>query len=170
MQDKLAELEAAQEAAAAQEMEAQGEWKKLAEQNADKASELEKQLAQQQQQLANERRNRMAISEATRLGVADPTDANVIAAVSGIDPGGEDAEAEIRKALEALKESRPYLFQANRPGGLASFNPSGQSQQQAGETDEQKRARLFGGSRQFFDPEAAARSGGGVVWPKGKPD
>jgi hypothetical protein len=166
-QTRLAELEAAQAAAETAELEAQGKWKELAEQNAAKVAEYEARLAEGEAALQAERRNTLAVTIATQLGAIDPTDANFVSAVAGIEITAEDAAAQIQQALTALKEARPYLFSTGKPN-LASFNPSGQPQNPPAETDEQRRTRLYsGGSRAFFDTTGA---GGGVIWPKGEPD
>lgn len=167
----LSDLQKAQDAAEAKKLEEQGEWQKRAEQEAAKRQELEAKLEAQLRQLTDERRNRLAVHVATQLGAIDPTDANFLAAVSGVDVEADDAEQAIRQALEALRESRPYLFQVRRGATLASFNPAQGPQQPHRETDDERRERLYsGGSRKFFDPEAAAKAGGGLVWPKGKPE
>jgi hypothetical protein len=166
-QKRLSELEEAQAAAETAELEAQGQWQALAEQNAAKVAEYEAKLAEREAALQAERRNSLAVTTATQLGAIDPTDANFTNAVAGIDISADDAQAQIQQALTALKEIRPYLFGTGKPN-LASFNPSGQPQDPPAETDDQRRARLYsGGSRAFFDKAGA---GGGVIWPKGEPD
>lgn len=169
-QAQLDEIRQAQEADETQRLAQQGEYKKLAEQEAAKRAALEKQLADQERALAGERRDRLAISVATTLGAIDPTDANFTAAVAGIDPNEDGAQDAIRQALETLKERRPYLFGQHRQG-LAPFNPSGQDQGPPRETDAQRRMRLYsGGGQSIFDASGATEHGGGVIWPKGKPD
>lgn len=165
-QAQLAEFQKTQEAAEAKKLEEQGEWQKLAEQEVARRAELEQELAAREQMLNDEKRARLAISAATTLGAIDPSDANFEAAVSGIDISEPDAQAKIEQALEALKASRPYLFQGHRPS-LASFNPSGQEQVAQGETDAERRARLYGGGLRIFDTRRAEESGGGAVIVKG---
>jgi hypothetical protein len=148
---KLRKLEEAQIATETAELEAQGKWKELAEQNVAKTADLESQLAEREAALQTERRNTLAVSVATQLGAIDPTDANVQTAVVAIDIAVDDAEAQIRQALEALKASRPYLFGTGKPN-LAPFNPSGQPQPEPKETPAQQRERIRGGGgKSFFD-------------------
>jgi multidrug efflux pump subunit AcrA (membrane-fusion protein) len=169
---RMAEIEAAQEAAEAKKLAEQGEYKTLAEKARAEADQLRQELEAERARLASERVNNQALAIAASLGVIDPTDANVLAAVAGIDPASENTEAEIKTRIEGLKETRPYLFGTNRPG-LSSFNPTGQPNEPALETDEARRARLNNPGSNFFnfENEAALRAaGGGVIWPKGKPD
>ncbi len=165
-QAKLQELETAQTAAETAELEAQGQWKTLAEQNAAKTVELEAQLAEREAALQAERRNTLAVSIATQLGVINPTDANVRAAVAAIDIATDGAEAQIQQALEALKVSRPYLFGTGKPN-LAPFNPQSGPTDPATETPAQRRQRIYGGGpSRVFDPKSAEERGGGVLYPK----
>jgi multidrug efflux pump subunit AcrA (membrane-fusion protein) len=167
-QKQLKDLQTAQEAARAAELEAQGQWKELAEQNAQRTAQLEAQLAEQESKLNIERRNTMAVSIATALGAIDPTDANFTSAVSEIDISADDAQGQIKEALEALKEARPYLFGSGKPN-LAPFNPATGETQPATETAAQRRQRIYGGgASRVFDPKAAQERGGGVVYTQTK--
>lgn len=163
---QLKQFQTAQEAAATAELEAQGKWETLAEQNATRATELEAQLLTQQNQLADEQRSRKTMGIAAKMGF-DPTDANVMAAVSSVDISEADADAKIQQALEELKEARPYLVQGTKTPNLAAFNPGGQPQLPRKETDAERRLRLSGGGSGNFLGDTDS---GGVVWPKGKPD
>jgi molecular chaperone GrpE (heat shock protein) len=171
---RLAELQTAQEAAEAAKLAEQGEFKTLAERAKEEAETLRQELEAERATLAAERLTRQASTIAATLGVIDPNDANVTAAINGLDPSADDLADQIKQRLEALKEVRPYLFQANRAASLARFDPSGQPQGPARETDEERRARLHGGNTAFFnfeDQEAMRAAGGGVIWPKrGQPD
>lgn len=163
---KLRELEEAKTATETAELEAQGQWKTLAEQNAAKTADLESQLAEREAALQAERRNTLAVSVATQLGAIDPTDANVQTAVVAIDIAVDGAEAQIRQALEALKASRPYLFGTGKPN-LAPFNPATGPTEPAAETATQRRQRIYGGGpSRVFDPKSAEERGGGVLYPK----
>ncbi len=163
---KLRELETAQATAETAELEAQGEWQKLAEQNAAKAVELGVQLAEREAALQIERRNTLAVSIATQLGAIDPTDANFLNAVVTIDIAADGAEAQIRQALDALKAVRPYLFGTGKPN-LAPFNPATGPTEPAAETAAQRRQRIYGGGpSRVFDPKSAEERGGGVLYPK----
>lgn len=167
-QKQLKDLQTAQEAAEAAELEAQGQWKELAEQNAAKTAQLEAQLAEQEKRLNAERRNTLAVSIATQLGAIDPTDANFTSAVSEIDISADGAPGQIQQALEALKEARPYLFGTGKPS-LAPFNPATTPTEPAAETPAQRRQRIYGGgASRVFDPKSAQERGGGVVYTQTK--
>jgi hypothetical protein len=164
-QKQLKDLQTAQEAAEAAELEAQGQWKELAEQNAAKTAQLEAQLAEQEKRLNAERRSVLAVSIATQLGAIDPTDANFTSAVSEIDISREGAQEQISQALTALKEARPYLFGTAKPN-LAPFNPATGEPEPATETAAQRRQRIYGGGpSRVFDPKYAKKMGGGVIFP-----
>lgn len=160
----LDEIRQTQEAADAKKLEEQGEWQKLAEQNATKVKEAEAKLAEQDVALKAERRSALAISIATQLGAIDPTDANFQSAVGAIDIAADDAETKIRQALEALKVARPYLFGTGKPN-LASFNPATGSTEPTAETPTERRQRIYGGgASKVFDAKAAEKRGGGVIY------
>lgn len=149
---ELQKLQTAQEAAATAELEAQGQWKTLAEQNAAKTAQLEAQLAEGEKALNAERRNTLTVSIATRLGAINPSDANFQTAVGAIDIAADNnAEMQITQALEALKVSLPYLFGTGRPN-LAPFNPSGQPQTDTPLTFQQQRQKYQDKNKsKFFD-------------------
>lgn len=155
---KLEELEAGQ-------LSERDKLQKQIEKLEKKAAEAEAR-ALEKERLAQETLIRSAVlSEASKLGFANPEDAYLLLAQKPTI--GEDGQpAGVAEAIKALAESRPYLIrgtQSRIPTG-EPFNPSGQ-QGQLRETDEQRRARLFGGRRRNFDPEEMKRRGGGVVWP-----
>lgn len=110
------------------------------------------------------------ISEAAKLNFNDPDDAYRLLDLSTVkvdDTGKVEGAIE---AVKALAESRKYLIKQSSGRPLEPFDPAA-----AGgtlkETREQRMARLYsGGGQQFFDAEAAQRAGGGVIWPKGKPE
>lgn len=164
-QTQLSDLQKAQDAAEAKKLEEQGAYQELAKKAQAEAEQLRQELEAQAKRLTDEKRNRLAISVATRLGAIDPTDANFISAVAGIDAEGDDAEAAILSRLEALKDTRPYLFQGHRPTpALTQFNPGHGPQPQPRETDQQRRDRIYGGGVGIFDPQTAQEHGGGVVF------
>lgn len=105
-------------------------------------------------------------SIAGTMGAVDPNDPNFQQATQAIDPDGDGADEQIKKSIEALKAQRPYLFGKAQPH-LETFNPEGGGGG-VGETDDQKRARLFGGRNDdLWDPAPAAKRGGGVHFTPG---
>lgn len=69
---------------------------------------------------------------------------------------GETPEEIERDAEEIAKTlPKPTLNPTNPAAGAAS----------QGETDEQRRARIYGAGRNIFDPHEAQRHGGGVIYP-----
>lgn len=104
------------------------------------------------------------ISEAAKLNFNDPEDAYRLIDVNTLTVTDDKVEG-VSEAVKVLAESRKYLLKTNTPG-LANFNPAAGDTTQR-ETDAQRRARLYsGGGQGFFDPNAAAKAGGGIVWPK----
>jgi hypothetical protein len=102
---------------------------------------------------------------ASRMGIVDPD-----AAMRLLDRGhieftedGRPDGASVEGALKDLLKAKPYLRASAPPPGSAA-NPA--RQEPKGETDAQRRARLFGGGAPaMFDPQIAERSGGGVIFP-----
>ena len=104
------------------------------------------------------------ISEAAKLNFNDPEDAYRLIDMRLLTVTDDQVEG-VSEAVKALAESRKYLLKTSNPA-LTSFNPAA-GDPSPRETDAQRRARLYsGGGQQFFDPNAAARAGGGLVWPK----
>jgi len=104
---------------------------------------------------------------AGQLGAVDPYDANFLLATQAIDPHGDGAEQKIKDSIEAVKAQRPYLF--GKPAqNLAAFNP-GTSPAGSGarETDAQRRGRIYGGGGSVWEPDVAAKTGGGVYFSPG---
>lgn len=87
-------------------------------------------------------RQTKAISHASILGAYDPSDPNFAAAVAGIDPASDTADADIKAAIDALKAAKPYLFKPAGARPLESFNPAG-SEPGAAETDQQRAQRVL---------------------------
>lgn len=110
-----------------------------------------------------------ATAAAARLGFYDP--GIVIRLIdSGLvefdDHGDPKNVAELVKAL--ADEHKYLIKQAGQ--GLEPFNPAGGGGPLR-ETDQQRRQRLqSGGGTSFFDERNATQHGGGVVWPKPKPE
>jgi hypothetical protein len=156
---KLEELEAGQ-------LSERDKLQKQIEKLEKKAAEAEAK-ALERERLAQETLIRSAVlSEASKLGFTNPEDAYLLLAQKPTI--GEDGQpVGVAEAIKALAETRPYLLRGTTQSRIPTgepFNPSGQ-QGQLRETDEQRRARLFGGRRRAFDPDEAKRRGGGVVWP-----
>lgn len=107
------------------------------------------------------------VAAAARLNFVDPEDAYSLVNKAAVEfENGQPANVE--KLVKDLAESRKYLIKSSNPA-LATFNPSGNGGPVA-ETDAQKRARIYGGGGSIFDANRAEQRGGGVFWPKGKPE
>lgn len=133
-------------------------------------TEAEAQAAEQKR-LAQQTLIRSAVvSEAARLGFANPEDAYRL--LDNPPSIGEDGKpAGVTEAVAALAQGRPYLLRTNNQSRIPAgepFNPAGPTGQLR-ETDEQRRLRLRGGHRNVFDVAEAEKRGGGVVWGK-KPE
>lgn len=132
-------------------------------------AELEQAKAQAETQARETRIKSAIVAAAARLNFNDPIDAYQLVnrALIEFDDAGEPKNADT--LVKELAESRKYLIKSSNPA-LATFNPAGGGNGVT-ETDAQRRARLYsGGGQQFFDPGRAAQQGGGLVWPKGKPE
>jgi membrane protein involved in colicin uptake len=134
---RLTELEArsaklqAIEDAGKTETERQAAQAEAARKEADAAkakyeAELADTKAKQQEaekRAVNAERAIMVTRLAVELGAIDPSDANILAAASEIDPKAADAEAKIKEVITALQKARPYLFGQVRGRTLEGFNP-----------------------------------------------
>jgi hypothetical protein len=126
-----------------------------------RAAELEAQLEQQNQQT-----RRLALESAVALrsnamGIVDAEAAVKLidtAALDFDDYGRPDSES-LDQALKRLIKSKPYL--KTQPPAASPANPA--RTEPAGETDAQRRARLFGGGGGIFDVDTARSLGGGVL-------
>lgn len=101
---------------------------------------------------------RMAVvAEATRQGFADPDDAYGLLDLSTLTLN-EDGKVEgLEDALKKLGKAKPYLLRAT-----PTFSPTNVGRgAETGETDEHKRARLYGTGEAPF-----GQHGGGVYMPK----
>jgi chromosome segregation ATPase len=119
-------------------------------------SELQK-LQQQVQELASKlagkekAETRRAIAERTGLPAA------LADRLQGETP--EELEADAKAMLAALPQNQTTIA----PPASLRISATNPANAQVGETREQKKARLMGGNSDVF-------SGGGVVWPGGKPE
>ena len=120
---------------------------------AERATTLQQRLQEVESQnarLAQERTDALirsaVVSAATRMGFVDPMDAYAMIDLAQIKANNETGEiGGIEDLLKALGESKPYLLQqqqASPRAVLAPTNPG--ARKQTGETDEQRRRRLFG--------------------------
>lgn len=105
---------------------------------------------------------------AADLNIVDPDAALALLDRSAVEwAGDEPDDKSVRAALTELLDAKPYL-KRQPPAGIA---PAGSGReggatgsQPAGETDDQRRARLYGGgAAAIWDPRRAAEQGGGVV-------
>lgn len=131
----------------------------------ERLGQLENQATQTAAENKRLKLNAKIASVAGQLGAVDPNDPNFVMATQAIDPDGNGADDQIKSAIEALKTQRPYLF-GNRQSHLEPFNPEG-GPGQRGETDAQKRARIYGSGGEIFDTEKAVKQGGGVIFVPG---
>jgi hypothetical protein len=134
-------------------------------------SESEKQARRMQQleQALEEREvttRRLALESAVAvrsnsLGIVDAEVAVALLDSSSLefdDAGRPDPES-LDNALRRLLKAKPYL--KTQPPASSPANPA--RGEPIGETDAQRRARLYGGNSGIFDAEKARRMGGGVV-------
>jgi hypothetical protein len=152
---------------------AAAELDKIKEAQLTEQEKLQKELDQERQarQQAEERAQRRSIhsaliAEAAKLNFNDPADAVALISPDQLDfdDSGEITNAD--KLVKQLADQRKYLIKQGR--SLEPFDPSGG--QPIRETDEQRRARIYGGGGKVFDIQTAERLGGGVFWSKGTPD
>jgi hypothetical protein len=151
---RLRDAEAAQQAAQDAELtESERQAKRLA--------ELEQTLAEREQQTRSLALESAVAVRSNALGIVDAEVAVALLDPSGLDfddAGRPDPEG-LDQALKRLIKAKPYLKQPVAPASPA--NPA--RSEPVGETDAQRRARLFGGGGGMFDPGTAARLGGGVI-------
>lgn len=158
-QDELAaELEAARKALKQANREAAERRVKLeafekAEQERKQAEMTELEKLQAQLKDAQSQLERRALEDtkariAKDVGLPDALAARIQGA------NEDEMKADAAKLLEALPKPSKNPVLATNPGAGAG----------AGETYEQKRARIYGSGADIFDPGAAAQQGGGVHW------
>lgn len=117
---------------------------------------LKKQYASLQDELAAERRNQLKQRIAKEVGLPE-------ALALRIQGDDEEALMQDAKALAAALPKEPEAKQdptKPKPRVLPT-NPTGY--QPMGETDEQRRARIYGTGTNLFDPARNTSRGGGVV-------
>jgi hypothetical protein len=132
-----------------------------AERQAKRLQELEAELAERD---STTRRLALESAVALRSNALGIVDAEVAVAMLDrdalqYDDSGRPDPESLDNALRRLIKQKPYLKVQQSAGSPA--NPA--RSEPLGETDAQKRARLFGGNAGIFEPEAARRLGGGVV-------
>lgn len=96
------------------------------------------------------------VAEATRQGFYDPDDAYGLLNLAELTVKDGKVEG-VKKVLETLAEAKPYLLQG-KPR-LGATHP-GRDTRGAGETDKERKARLFGAGE-----SPIGKAGGGVFWP-----
>lgn len=151
---RLRDLEAQQQQAAEAEMSE-------AERMAKRLAELEQQVQEQQTQTRSLALESAVAVRANALGIVDAEAAIALLDRDLLDfdeQGRPDPEG-VDQALKRLIKAKPYLKQPVAPSSPA--NPA--RTEPVGETDAQRRARLFGGGGGLFDTDAASRMGGGVI-------
>ncbi len=104
------------------------------------------------------------VSEAANIGFIDPHDAYTMIDLAEIEIDDNGQVTNAKDLLEGLAKRKPYLLKKTVPA-LNATNPG---QASAGETDDQRRARLYGSGHNIFAPELARQHGGGVVFPEPK--
>jgi len=179
LEDLQAELEETRKALTKANRESAQRRKKLEEfENQEKEraeaelSEMEK-LQRQIEQLSSEKEltqkkaneiliKSAVIAQAAALNFNDPEDAFALVDKSQFELDGSKVSG-VKEALEELAKSKPYMLQTTRkPIGNAT-NP-GDNITGKGETDAQRRARLYGlGTGSWMTPEGARQHGGGVI-------
>lgn len=130
---------------------------------ARRTQELEAQLEQR-----NTEARRLALESAVAvrsnaLGIVDAEVAVALLDTGSLDydeTGRPDSES-LDLALKRLIKAKPYL--KTQPPAASPANPA--RTEPAGETDAQRRARLFGGGGGIFDADTARSLGGGVLNP-----
>lgn len=123
-----------------------------------RAAELEAAHAQATAALRTERARAAVMAAAGQFNLP-PTAAARLVTPDALeyDDDGQPKVSSVRAALKSLADELPELTVQARSANPARGVP-------AAETDEQRRARIFGGGVNPFDPTTAARLGGGVVW------
>jgi hypothetical protein len=151
---RLREMEAQQQAAQDAELSE-------SERQAKRLADMERALEQQQQHTRSLALESAVAMRANALGIVDAEVAVALLdrdALDYDDSGRPDADS-LDMALKRLIKAKPYLKTAQAPSSPA--NPA--RSEPVGETDQQRRARLYGGGGGIFDPVVAASLGGGVV-------
>lgn len=143
------ELKVAAEKLEAMQAEQEEEEKVLAEKLADsEARRRELEIEAQERRIQN-----VVLTEAARMGFNDPSDAYLHVSVSNLELDEAGQPVNVTEQLEALKESKPYLFDRK---AIPQVDPSNATRddQQPGRTDSDRRREYFG-------------QGGGQIWEGG---
>ena len=102
------------------------------------------------------------ISQAAALNFNDPEDAFALVDKSQFEIENGKISG-VKEALEELAKSKPYMLQTTRKPVGTVTNP-GDNITGKGETDAQRRARLYGLSNgAWMTPDGAKQHGGGVI-------
>lgn len=134
--------------------------KKTAEQKAQEAADAAKHKADEAIAKANARLLRAEIVAKAAGKFVDPED--VVTALSSKLTVADDGTIDgLDEELAALAKAKPHWVKQPAKGGQNTGNPSGGGDG-AGETLEQRRARVYGSGGSVFDPAAARERGGGV--------
>lgn len=121
--------------------------------------------------LAQERLRSALIGEATRQRVVDPEVVAQLIPPSSIelDESGMPNAASVSDAVADVLKSKPYLLpqEGTAQGGSGRAAAVEHEQKARDETDDEKRARIYGGAGAgaLWDPARAREIGGGVVPP-----
>lgn len=104
-----------------------------------------------------------ALTIASRLGIVDPDAAYRLLDGAAIKYGEDGEPANLEPLLKDLLKAKPYL-KGQQQGPSSPSNPARGGGAQ-GESDEERRQRLFGGgisTKELYSPERARQRGGGV--------
>lgn len=144
---KEANKEAASRRKRLEELEAAERAKKDAEMS--ELEKLQKKYAEAESKAARLERSNAQRDIAAKVGLP----AAFANRIQGETP--EEMETDAKALLDAMPKPAP-----NKPGPLSPTNPGGNANQ--GETDAQRRARIFSPGGNIFDPAVGKAHGGGV--------
>ena len=128
-------------------------------------AELEAKLAERDAEAERERRRKEIRTIASAKKSLDPD----LVADLLVSTLGEDDD--VGQAVDALLKSKPYLRAGSDTGGDANGSASAGRKVSEGdgeESDADRRARIFSGGGNIFDPAFARKQGGGVAIPGGE--
>ena len=123
--------------------------------------ELEKQLAERDQITRRLALEGAIAVRSNALGIVDAEAAVALLNIGDLDfdDSGRPDPERLDTALRALLKAKPYL--RTQPPATSPANPA--RTEPLGETDDQRRSRLFGSGGGIFDTEVGARLGGGAI-------
>jgi hypothetical protein len=84
------------------------------------------------------------LAEATKTNFNDPNDASSMADISTVTVEDDGKVKGVEEAVKALVKAKPYLIKKAGAAGFGPTNPGAGGEQGGGETDAEKRKRLFG--------------------------